>query len=49
MNLKEYLNCKSSIKFLCTKKLGNFLSSHSLFSAFSDLTSVFGMGTGVPH
>ena len=42
----------SSIKksLLYTKKiLGNFLFSHSLSSALSGLTSVFGMGTGVPH
>ena len=31
------------------KILGNFLSSLSLLSALSGLTSVFGMGTGVPH
>ena len=38
------------ISFLQTKKiLGNFLFSHSLSSALSGLTSVFGMGTGVPH
>ena len=36
--------------FLYTKKiLGNFLSSLTLLSALSGLTSVFGMGTGVPH
>ena len=31
------------------KILGNFLFSHTLSSALSGLTSVFGMGTGVPH
>ena len=31
------------------KILGNVLFSHTLFSALSGLTSVFGMGTGVPH
>ena len=31
------------------KILGYFLFSHTLSSALSGLTSVFGMGTGVPH
>ena len=31
------------------KILGNFLFSHTLSSALSGLTSVFGMETGVPH
>ena len=30
------------------KILGNVLSSHTLLSALKGLTSVFGMGTGVP-
>ena len=30
------------------KNLGNVLSSHTLLSALKGLTSVFGMGTGVP-
>ena len=38
------------VAFFTQKKiLGNFLFSHSLSSALSGLTSVFGMGTGVPH
>ena len=44
---KVLLFCKTL--FLNKKNLGNFLFSHSLSSAFSGLTSVFGMGTGVPH
>ena len=39
----------NNYKKMQKKNLGNFLSSHTLLSAFSDLTSVFGMGTGVPH
>ena len=38
------------VVFIIQKKiLGNFLFSLSLSSALSGLTSVFGMGTGVPH
>ena len=31
----------------CKKKIGNYLFSHSLSSAFKCLTSLFGMGRGV--
>ena len=39
----------SNLNLDIKKILGNFLFSHSLSSAFSGLTSVFGMGTGVPR
>ena len=35
--------------FYKQKIVSNFLFSHTLSSALSGLTSVFGMGTGVPH
>ena len=48
--LNKKINSLYCLSYFYTKKiLGNFLSSHTLLSALSGLTSVFGMGTGVPH
>ena len=48
--MQKKINSILCLSYFYTKKiLGNFLSSHTLLSALSGLTSVFGMGTGVPH